>query len=107
MKNEEILKAVQEKQNTTNEYEKHTFLLGTDLTNIICSILCIILVIAQYVLKQTYNYGVVSIMFAINSTQYCYRGIKLHKNLSLTFGILCVILTVFFVLIFFGEMVKS
>lgn len=105
MKNEEILKAAQEKQNQNEEYEKETFLKGTDLTFIISSVLGIALIIAQYALKQTFNYGVVSLMFAVNATIYSYRGIKLHKRVALAFGVFCIIFAVFFLFLFFGELV--
>ena len=107
MKHEEILAAARREKSKGKEFENKTSLRSGIIGMLISLIVGGGLFIIEYCYKGSLNWGFLAIIFAGNSVDRLYEGIKTRKGWLIVWGVVLVLLAIITILAFVNQMVTA
>lgn len=105
MNREDILKVVQEEKSEAGEYEKLIARKSIMYGAAFGVALCTIMVIAELFILKKMDYGKPTILFAISGYANLYEGIKNKRKKMIIIGVIDIVVTLFGLLLFVGELI--
>ena len=102
MTREEILEAVQENTPEMGEAEKEVIKRSFGYAIALATCLCVIMIIFELIVSKKIDWGKPAILFAFIGCSDFYEGKTNKTKKTLISGILCLIISVLFVLLYIG-----
>ena len=102
MTREEILKAAQAEASDRGEYETVIEKRAVSIGTILGVVLCVLLVLVEYFLIKSFDFGKVAIICTMAGASNLYEGLKRKSKKQTIAGILESILAVFFTFLCVG-----
>lgn len=99
MKNDEILSAAQ-KEKTGGEYENRVSMKSSLFGTLIGVLLLLALLLLEYFIRGTFDFGLVSVGMTMSGAQSLYEGAKAKKKYLIVIGIVQSLIAVFSVIAF-------
>lgn len=103
MDRNEILQSAQANGDKGKEYERHTRIRSDNIAAAIGVLLCTAMAVLKLIVARKLDFGLFAILFAIDGTQRLVEGKKLHKTVSVIFGIIEELISVIFLAAYIGE----
>lgn len=105
MEKEKILAAARSEKHRGKEYENKQATRGNLLSSFLALIVGVGLFCAEYIIKETLNFGLVAVGMTAVAVQYLYEGVTVKKGYMIVLGIICSLVAAFFALAFIGQVV--
>ncbi|MBO5239374.1 MAG: hypothetical protein J6B50_11470 [Lachnospiraceae bacterium] len=102
MTKEEILKAAQAESDGRGEYENAVEKRAVNVGTMLGVILCTILVLLEYFLTKSFDFGKVAIIFTMAGASNLYEGLQRKKKMKVIAGALESVIALFFIFLSIG-----
>ena len=102
MNPEDILKAAQNEQQDLGEYERLIARKAANTGVILGVILCLLLILLEYFLTKSFDFGKIAIIFIMHGGANFYEGIKNKNKKMIIIGVTDFIFTALWILLFVG-----
>ena len=102
MTKEEILKAAQAESDGRGEYENAVGKRAVNVGTMLGVILCTILVLLEYFLTKSFDFGKVAIIFTMAGASNLYEGLQRKKKMKVIAGALESVIALFFIFLSIG-----
>ena len=102
MTDEEILKAAQRDQSEIGEAEKEIIKKSFRYAIALATCICVIMILFELIIAKNIDFGKPAILFAFIGCSDFYEGKTNKKNKALISGILNLVISVLFVLLYIG-----
>lgn len=107
MERNKILEIAQSDKNKGLEYEQKVTKMGFAWGMLLSFCVALVMVMIEYIVDDTINYGIVTIVMMISGVQSFYEGITLKKKYMTILGTIKTILAILFVILYVYRVVAK
>lgn len=107
MNNEKILESARKNKNRGREYENKAATRSSLLGTFVALLVGIGLFLLEYFINDSANVGLIAVGMTASGVQSLYEGIKVKKLYLTIFGIIQMLIALFAILVFIGQVVSA
>ncbi len=104
MEKDEILKIAKE-SGENDEMERFSIFKASNLSLLLGMITCVVLFMFRLLLKHQLDTGICVVFFLMSGIHYISDGSRLGKKLDLVIGVISCLVALFFIIVYFAEII--